>query len=118
MEKTCLECETAIFGRVDKKFCSDQCRNTYNNRHNSDATNYIRKVNNTLRKNRRILAGLNPEGKATVHRNQLVSKAFDFEYQTSTYTNRKGDTYIYCYDQGYLPLENDYFFLVRNKRAQ
>ena len=42
MEKQCLECGTAIRGRADKKFCSDQCRNQYNNTLNRDANNYVR----------------------------------------------------------------------------
>ena len=31
-QRECLECSTALMGRVDKKFCNDQCRNSYNNR--------------------------------------------------------------------------------------
>jgi hypothetical protein len=62
-EKGCEECGRSIMGRIDKRFCSDQCRNTFNNRLNGHATNYIRNVNRALRMNRRILIGLNPEGK-------------------------------------------------------
>ena len=32
MEKrNCLECKDPVKGRIDKKFCSDYCRNAYNN---------------------------------------------------------------------------------------
>ncbi|MEY3426399.1 MAG: hypothetical protein RL679_1757, partial [Bacteroidota bacterium] len=61
--RTCNECNRALSGRKDQKFCGDHCRNTFNNRQNEDATNYVRRVNNILRKNRRILATLNPNGK-------------------------------------------------------
>lgn len=54
-EKTCLACDKPLKGRLDKKFCDDYCRNNYNNRLNSDQSNYVRNVNNILRKNRRIL---------------------------------------------------------------
>ncbi|HET9053883.1 MAG TPA: hypothetical protein VFM90_06915, partial [Cyclobacteriaceae bacterium] len=60
VEKICQECGEKIIGRVDKKFCSDTCRISFNNKLNSDGTNYVRNVNNTLRKNRRILTELNP----------------------------------------------------------
>ena len=35
MEKRCLECNDVLHGRSDKKFCSDACRNTYNNKKKS-----------------------------------------------------------------------------------
>ena len=112
MSKQCLECGEKIIGRADKKFCSDQCRNIYNNRLNSDVNNYVRNVNNILRKNRRILAELNPEGKAKVKKEKLLAEGFNFNYYTNTYTTKTGKTYYYCYDQGYLEIENDYFALV------
>ena len=115
MEKACLDCGESIRGRADKKFCSDQCRNNYNNQLNSDSNNYIRNVNNILRKNRRILSELNPEEKSKAHKNKLLEKGFNFSYFTNTYTTKKGATYYFCYEQGYLPLENDFYFLVMRK---
>ncbi|MBL3658083.1 hypothetical protein [Fulvivirga sediminis] len=112
-EKACLECGATIFGRADKKFCSDLCRNAYNNKLNSDSNNYIRTVNTTLRKNRRILMGLTPEGKAKTHRDRLVEKGFDFNFYTNTYTTKAGAVYYFCYEYGYLPLDNNFFALVR-----
>ena len=114
-EKSCEECGKAIFGRIDKRFCSDQCRNTFNNRLNSNATNYIRNVNNALRKNRRILIELNPDGKIRLSREKLIAKGFDFSCYTSTYTTRDGSQYFYCYEQGYLPIERGYYLLVVKK---
>lgn len=114
-EKVCLECGSKIFGRMDKKFCSDQCRNAYNNKLNSDGNNYIRNVNNILRKNRRILIELNPHGKAKTHRDRLAEKGFDFNYFTNTYTTKAGATYYFCYEYGYLGMDNNFFVLVKRK---
>jgi len=114
-DKVCVECGITFKGRVDKKFCSDQCRSTHNNRLNSDDTNYMRSVNNTLRKNRRILLELNPEGKNRVSREKLSAKGFDFQLFTSTYTTKEGAQYFYCYEQGYLPIEKGYCLLVVKK---
>ena len=112
MKKNCQECGEAFMGRADKKFCSDQCRSAYNNRLNSDATNFIRNINNILRKNRRILAELNPDGKAQVHKDRLLEKGFKFSYFTNEYITKSGNNYRFCYDQGYLARENNYFTLV------
>lgn len=114
-QRLCLECERPIFGRIDKKFCSDACRNAYNNRLNADATNLVRNINNILRKNRRILLELNPSGKTKVHRGKLQKKGFDFGFHTNTYVTKAGHEYRYCYDQGYLALEADDVLLVVKK---
>lgn len=113
MEKVCLDCGEAITGRIDKKFCSDMCRNNYNNRLNSETTNYVRNINNILRKNRRILMDLiPPEGKINLHKDKLANKGFNFNYITHLYTTQKGSIYRFVYEYGYLPLDNDFYMLV------
>ncbi len=113
MSKTCLECGEKIIGREDKKFCSDGCRNTYNNKINKDINNYMRNINNKLRKNYRILTTLNVEGKSKTTKTKLLSKGFDFEYFTNILQTKTGNTYYFIYDQGYLALDNDFFMLVK-----
>jgi predicted nucleic acid-binding Zn ribbon protein len=116
-EKKCLECGDPIKGRIDKKFCSDQCRNTFNNRQNSDEVNYVRNINHILRKNRKILESLNPKGIAKVSKQQMVNKGFVFDYFTHIYTTKTDkNTYIYCYDYGYRKLENDEYLIVIDKK--
>lgn len=112
MKKQCEECGDEFMGRADKRFCSDQCRSSYNNKLNSDHSNFMRNVNNILRKNRRILAQLNPHGKSKVSKDRLLEQGFKFSYFTNIYKTKAGKTYWFCYDQGYLPLENDQFALV------
>ena len=111
--KNCLECGDKIIGREDKKFCSDGCRNAYNNKINKDSTNLMRNINNKLRKNYRTLSELNPEGKAKTTRTKLLSKGFDFEFFTSIYTTKTGNVYYFLYDQGYMAIENEGFVLVK-----
>ena len=113
--KTCINCQEEIMGRSDKKFCSDYCRNNYNNNLNSDTNKYVRNINQILRKNRRILSELNTEGKVKVHKNKIAERGYNFNYFTNIYKTKTGNTYYYCYEQGYLKLENDYFILVRKK---
>lgn len=111
--KNCLECGEKIVGREDKKFCSDGCRNAFNNKINKDSTNFMRNINNKLRKNYRILSELNTEGKSKATRSKLLSKGFDFEFFTNILQTKTGNTYYFLYDQGYLPLENDFYMLVK-----
>ena len=86
-ERFCNECKTKLVGRKDQKFCSDYCRNTFNNRNNEDATAYVRRINSILRKNRRILAALNPDGKKTVDAITLAEEGFNFHYFTNIYNS-------------------------------
>jgi predicted nucleic acid-binding Zn ribbon protein len=113
--KTCLECGEKIVGREDKKFCSDSCRNSYNNKINKDHTNLMRNINNRLRKNYRILTELNPDGKSKTTRNKLMTKGFDFEYLTSIYKTKTGNTYYFIYDYGYMELDNEQYILVKKE---
>jgi predicted nucleic acid-binding Zn ribbon protein len=113
MAKQCLECGEKIVGRIDKKFCSDGCRNAYNNNVNKDSKNLIRNTNNRLRKNYRILEVLNPDQKTKTSRGKLIELGFDFNYFTSIYTTKAGAIYYFVYNQGYLPLEGDYYALVK-----
>jgi hypothetical protein len=115
MKKACLECGEEFSGRSDKRFCSDACRNAYNNKLNSDTTNYMRNVNNILRKNRRILESKFTGDKNKVQRDLLIKEGFDFNYFTNTYTTQKGATYFYCYEMGYLPLENNFVLIVKKE---
>lgn len=112
MKKQCTECGEEMTGRADKKFCSDQCRTSHNNKLNSDANNFVRNINNILRKNRRILSELNPHGKAKAHRDKLLERGFKFSYFTNVYTTKAGNSYYFCYEYGYLELDNNYFTLV------
>ena len=117
MQKGCLSCDAPIKGRADKKFCDDSCRNAYNNQQNSDSTNFMRNINNILRKNRRILEELSPDGKAKVQRAKLAEKGFNFTYHTSITTTKAGAQYHFCYEFGYLLLEGDFVLIVvRNEQ--
>ena len=81
-------------GRIDKKFCNDQCRNTYNN-----------KVDSYKLK----------DGKTKTTRMRLIDKGFDFDFVTNLYTTKKGTTYYFLYDLGYLPLDNDFYMIVKRE---
>ncbi len=115
--KPCLSCGKPVKGRTDKKFCDDYCRNNYNNQLKSGSTNLVRNINNALTKNRRVLDSLIAEGEdmAKTTKEKLLQKGFQFKYMTHQYNNKKGNTYYFCYDLGYLPLDNDWYLIVKRK---
>ena len=114
---TCLNCNKIVKGRTDKKFCDDYCRNSYNNQLKATTNNLVRNINNALGKNRRILESFFKYNDETtrVSKEKLLQKGFQFKYLTHTYTNKKGNVYYFCYDIGYLSLENDWYLLVKSK---
>ncbi|MBN7813473.1 DUF2116 family Zn-ribbon domain-containing protein [Algoriphagus sp. H41] len=116
-KRVCLNCGKPIQGRLDKKFCDDSCRNTFNNRQNASSVNLARNINNTLKRNRNILEAIIPENAelAKTTRERLVQAGFNFRYFTHIYQNKKGNCYRYCYDFGYLELEGEWFLVVREK---
>ena len=111
-KKFCKVCQEAIHGRSDKQYCSDYCRAQFYNRQHAEFSNFVRRVNYTIRKNRTILSGLNPKGRSKAHRMQLIDAGLNFDYFTNVYRTQSGKTYYFCYDQGYVELEDDYYALV------
>ena len=86
-----------------------------NNKINKDSSNYMRNINNKLRKNYRILSELNVDGKSKTTRAKLSLKGFDFEYFTSLIVYKNGAEYRFIYDIGYKLLEDDWILLVRKE---
>lgn len=117
--RKCLACGTVLKGRADKKFCNDYCRNNYNNEQKAKGgqSPLVRNINNALLKNRKVLEGILPEGEETAKasKDKLQRLGFQFKYLTHIYTTKTGKTYYYYYDYGYLPLDNDWFLIVRKK---
>ncbi|GAA4740966.1 hypothetical protein [Flavisolibacter ginsenosidimutans] len=118
-KRECLACGKILHGRADKKYCNDYCRNAYNNGLKSASSNFVRNVNNVLLKNRRILETiLGDEEMQKIAKDKLLHQGFQFKYLTHTYTNKKGNVYTFCYEYGYLPLEHDWFLIVKRDGKQ
>lgn len=115
MKRLCLDCDTAVIGRSDKKFCDDACRSNYYYKSEGSDLNYIRKVNAILKKNRKLLEQFNPDGKTRLKMKILQSNGFNFDYYTNTYTTGKGTQYFFCYEHGYLILPPEDVLLVKKK---
>ncbi|MEI8075516.1 MAG: hypothetical protein WCH78_12280 [Bacteroidota bacterium] len=118
--KLCITCRKPIKGRTDKKYCNDYCRNSYNNQVHSNCNNYIRHINSLLQKNRRILSALLSETstQTKIAHAQLVERGFLFQYSTHHVSNKKGNLYHFCYEFGYLALNETSYLVVRRKNRE
>lgn len=114
-ERKCLDCGEPLRGRADQKFCSDACRNAYNNQKLGKSNNYMRKINRILKKNHSILEALNHDNKTTTYKSMLLKHGFNFTYFTHVYKTRAGKVYYFIYDQGFLSLDNNKFLLVKKE---
>ncbi|MDX5422796.1 MAG: hypothetical protein LPK14_11120 [Hymenobacteraceae bacterium] len=112
--RKCGQCGGPMTGRSDKKFCSDQCRAAAGNRRKLDdeGEQLMRQVNATLRRNRHLLKQASPLGKTTVRRKALELQGFDFRHFTHLYRTKNGSAYHFCYDYGYLLLEDEKMLIV------
>ncbi len=101
--KQCLHCTKKLAGRTDKKFCSNHCRSSYHNQMYGDRTNYMRRVNGLLLRNRKILSDLFAmhQSGTTVHLSELYLKGFSPSHFTHQQKKAKNQLFTYCYEFGY-----------------
>ena len=112
MSQKCKNCNEPVVGRSDKKFCDDQCRNTYNNKIKRQHEKLILDINKILRKNRKILQQFNPEGKTTIRTEYLHKLGFDFRYHTHTFTTKHKNEYHFCYEYGYYNIDEEKTLII------
>lgn len=113
--RKCQECGEPLRGRSDQKFCSDACRNAFNNQKLGNTSVYMRKINRILKKNHSILKELNCKEKTTTYKGIMLKQGFNFTYFTHVYKTRAGRVYYFIYDQGFSALENNKFLLVKKE---
>lgn len=117
IRRVCVVCKKPLSGRTDKKFCDQYCRASFNNIRKHGAATLTNKINYALVKNRKILRDL-LDGTATtktISRETLLMAGFQFKYLTHILQNRKKTTCFFCYDFGYIPIQNDQFRIVKAK---
>jgi hypothetical protein len=115
----CIFCGKELFGRTDKVYCNDTCRNNGNReRRKKEAwyePDFIRQINTVLKRNYKILCSEveRHRGPAVVGRSWLLDKGFSFKYYTSVLNTKKG-TYYFAYDHGWMALADEKIMIVMN----
>ena len=111
-DRKCLQCYEQLRGRADQKFCSDQCRSSYNNQQYFETNTVIKTINRILKKNYAILSTLKAAGKTCANKSDLQKKGYCFDYFTFTSTSRNSHISYFCYDHGYREQEFNKLILV------
>ena len=97
----CLECGDKIkYGRTDKKFCSDDCRNRHFNNKLKEGRAYRRKVLTLLQKNYDLLDKLIKSGIESADFADLVTLGFTPDAVTFYHRSRRHDDFA-CFDIKY-----------------
>lgn len=109
---TCIYCQQTFKGRSDKKYCSVDCKNAFNNERRAKEEANICLVNKQLRKNWKIIKTMNPQGMSTVRKSYLVSMGFQFKYFTHIFKSMKGAVYFFCYDVGLTEISDTHVCIV------
>lgn len=112
----CLYCNQEIKGRSDKKFCDPSCKSAYHNQKPKSDEAYIRAINKQLRKNRSAMRTACPLGKATIRKSFLIKLGMEFSHYTHHWKSPRGNTYTFCYDYGYLQIQDPDKVLIIQKQ--
>jgi hypothetical protein len=114
----CGHCGKELFGRADKKFCNDTCRNRYHaqsqKRKQWAEPPFVARITRQLLRNRKLLQKSIPYANETtiVTKNDLAEQGFDFRFYTNILETKKG-TYYYSYEYGRLQIEPNKLLVVR-----
>jgi predicted nucleic acid-binding Zn ribbon protein len=113
----CQSCARLIFGRTDKRFCCDACRNIWNNKNRHRAAPSVKLVNRILKRNRDVLRNVQPEGKRTfrIRKAQLEVLGFNFSYFTGACNRRNGSIFFFCYEYGYSALSSETYYIIKKQ---
>lgn len=94
----CLECGDVIrFGRPDKKFCCETCKNRYHNRLEKTSRSYRVKVRSTLARNYGVLNDLVKLGISRMSLFELRAMGYDPQFVTAAIPVGKRTEFM-CYD--------------------
>ncbi len=97
----CLCCGHVInYGRSDKKFCGQQCKDKFHNRSKSHKADAKMKFERAMERNYSILNDLVKLGISQIPMTELVTLGFKPEFMTSCMTSGRGQVFS-CYDISY-----------------
>lgn len=114
----CQACQEKLVGRSDKKFCSDYCRNAYHGEKNKEKNNYMRNVNNILRRNRSILFELNESDRELIEKEELTLRGFNFRFYTNSWRVNEKENYYFIYDFGFVEVSDNKVKIVNAEQKK
>ena len=110
----CLECgEEITYGRPDRKFCSDSCKNRYHNSRTYSTRAVRLRVLNALDRNYNILDSLCKQGVRSISLGDLAQMGYNMEYVTSHHKVAGGHNEYRCFDIKYCLSQTKVFSLEK-----
>jgi hypothetical protein len=117
MRKKCPQCNTSIIGRIDKIYCSLDCKNKHSYTQRQNTKSATKEIDGYLHRNREILElFMGPSKKETFDRLLLVRAGFKFDYFTSIYLNKEQKNYYIVYDYAWMEFSDQKILVVRKSK--
>lgn len=111
--RTCLECGREVYGRTDKKFCNDSCRNKFHNRRHNEEKKIIERTLNALYRNHEYLGNLLKAGINAIDIDIAKLSGFEPEIITGWRKTRSKHSECRCFDIKYCLTERKIFRIQR-----
>jgi predicted nucleic acid-binding Zn ribbon protein len=106
-KKKCLYCGDTLLGRVDKKFCSDDCRARAGAEKRKKNLDLFKQTHKKLQKNRSIILMLKEAGWVTIPLLSLQSIGFEDKLVTQIIYMEKNNSLRFIYDTAFLHNEEN-----------
>lgn len=106
---SCLECGREVYGRPDKKFCSDNCKNRFHNRRHSEEKKVIERTINALYRNHEYLSRLINSGVKAIDIDIAKISGFQPDVITGYRKTRSRHSECRCFDLKYCLTEHKIF---------
>jgi predicted nucleic acid-binding Zn ribbon protein len=100
INRQCKNCSRPVKGRSDKQFCTETCRNSFNNERNQQDNNFTRNISSILKRNRSKLRELFSKKLKLVDKAELDASGFNWHFHTHCKEDKKGSAITYCFDYG------------------
>ena len=102
----CLNCGLPVFGRADKKYCDDHCRNDFHNSQAVTNSRLTRSAHKNLRRNYEILSGVVEAGICEIAKDELLVYGFTTKPITEMELREDGTMIYGIYDIHYFEKAN------------
>ena len=110
--KPCENCGRELYGRTDKRFCNDNCRNEFNRRKKQaellKANEAMPEILRIIKRNYEILRSIGEiqaDSEIFLEKKSARLNGFDFRFYTSVKQYPNDGLYHFCFERGWKEIE-------------
>lgn len=116
--KLCKNCGSTFQGRMNKKFCSSNCKNEHHNSAYREKNQVLARLDKILHKNRAVLRDMyHVHRSSPINIEVLKARGFNPAYHTHIFTSPAGGKFTMIYDVGYKLLFDNQIQIVELEAA-